>query len=144
MNELDFQATLTKSAKHLGGYGRKISSRFTVGIPDLLLAVPKFCPVLVEAKWMKDVKTGFDREVPTTGPQRETLAKYNAVIGLTWGFVIVGWFEGTRMWAACVPGDQKRIRDNQSLDEFRIERTSAVIGFALDEMFYAMGVPNLS
>lgn len=49
--EIDLQHDLINAAmKRPGGFGYKLSNRFTTGVPDLFLAVPPLRPVIVEVK----------------------------------------------------------------------------------------------
>jgi hypothetical protein len=48
--ELQEQADIKKSVRLDGGYSFKLSNRFTIGIPDLLIALPPFVPILAEVK----------------------------------------------------------------------------------------------
>ena len=64
MKELDLQTKIIDWVKDEGGYGRKLSHRFLVGIPDLLLrlSVPRSvrgAMVLAEVKLLK-VTMGYD------------------------------------------------------------------------------------
>lgn len=49
-SELYFQKQLINAAVEMDGYGQKLSNRFIVGVPDLLLQVPGWRTTLVEAK----------------------------------------------------------------------------------------------
>jgi len=40
MKELAFQSLIAKAAREVGGFAHKMSSRFLVGVPDLLLQLP--------------------------------------------------------------------------------------------------------
>lgn len=67
--ELDVQAKVCKSAKRDGGYGRKISHKFVVGIPDLLVCLPPFAPCVIEMKDLGPVTALFDRQLAVTPKQ---------------------------------------------------------------------------
>ena len=75
--ELDLQSKIWRSAKTDGGYGRKISHKFAVGIPDLLLALPPFAPCLCEVKDMSEVVDDFDRLIGITEKQTEELKRFS-------------------------------------------------------------------
>ena len=57
-NEVQWQHKIIKRVKSEGGWGRKWSSTYAVGVPDLLLAHPNFGLIAVEVKleklWVKD------------------------------------------------------------------------------------------
>lgn len=78
MKELPFQTEILRSAKKTGGYGHKISDRFKVGVPDLLVAMPNSGLVLLECKALGVVTDEFDKKTGVTAIQQETLNKYNA------------------------------------------------------------------
>lgn len=70
--ELELQRDIVKSMRADGGYGQKISSRWQVGVPDLLLghaSWPGFA--LVEVKHLGEIKKLTERRVETTQPQRD-------------------------------------------------------------------------
>ena len=69
MNELDAQRLICKSAVSGGGFAFKMSNRFLVGVPDLLVKIPQYPTMLIEVKLDKSkVKDPIDVEVtPTQG-----------------------------------------------------------------------------
>lgn len=75
--ELDLQTKILRSAKHDGGYGRKISHKFAIGIPDLLLALPPFAPCLGEVKDLGEVVDKFDVQIKITEKQTEELKRFS-------------------------------------------------------------------
>lgn len=50
MNELQFQRLTCKAVQSAGGFATKLSHRFLVGIPDLLIKLPHTAAMLVEVK----------------------------------------------------------------------------------------------
>lgn len=76
--ELDLQTKICQSAKRDGGYGKKISHKFAVGIPDLLVALPPFAPCLIEVKDMGAIATAkFDRLIGITPKQQLELSRFS-------------------------------------------------------------------
>lgn len=71
--ELDLQSQIIKSVRKDGGYGRKISHKFSVGIPDLLLGLFPFVPIIAEVKDFGVVTAKFDRQIDTTLKQEHEL-----------------------------------------------------------------------
>ena len=72
--ELLLQRNLIKATETLGGYGLKLSNRFLIGIPDLLLHVPGYSTSLIECKFTtipKLAKTPV--KVALTPLQRDTI-----------------------------------------------------------------------
>lgn len=67
--ELDVQTKVCKSARQDGGYGRKISHKFVIGIPDLLVCLPPFAPCVIEMKDLGKVVDRFDRQLAVTPKQ---------------------------------------------------------------------------
>jgi hypothetical protein len=76
--ELDLQTKICKSAKTDGGYGRKISHKFAIGIPDLLLALPPFAPCLCEVKDLGEVVDKFNQLIGVTEKQTEEMKRFSA------------------------------------------------------------------
>ena len=78
MRELAFQTEIIKSVKAAGGYGHKVSDRFKVGAPDLIIAAPKRGLILFECKSMAGIMPDkFDRHTGITAIQQEHLKRMN-------------------------------------------------------------------
>ena len=67
--ELEVQSKIIMSVRKDGGYARKASNRFMIGIPDLVIALPPFAPCMVEVKDFGVVTDDFDRKVGVTPKQ---------------------------------------------------------------------------
>lgn len=57
MKELEFQTLVRKAVEYEGGYGLKMSNRFLVGVPDLLLHLPGLPTMVMEAKFDRVTST---------------------------------------------------------------------------------------
>lgn len=68
-DELGVQTKIIKSVRQDGGYGRKMSNRFAIGVPDLLVALPPFAPCVIEVKDFGVVNDRFDRKIEVTDKQ---------------------------------------------------------------------------
>jgi len=75
--ELAVQTNIIKSVRRDGGYGRKMSNRFAIGVPDLLVALPQFAPCVIEVKDFGKVADTFDRQIETTDKQREEMKLFS-------------------------------------------------------------------
>lgn len=75
--ELDLQSKIKASARKDGGYGQKMSNRFSIGIPDLLIGLPPFVPCYAEVKDFGTVAEQFNRQVDTTPKQRLEMARFS-------------------------------------------------------------------
>ncbi len=75
--ELALQSEICKSVRAQGGYALKLSHRFIVGVPDLLICMPGYPAMLIEVKDLGVVTDKFDLKVPVTPKQREELKKFN-------------------------------------------------------------------
>jgi hypothetical protein len=94
LREIPLQSRLIEWIKDEGGYGRKLSNRFLVGIPDLLLRLGLGRRVLVvaEVKALDFVrKTPATAVLPVTPKQRDELRKFEV------GVVLVGVNLGNRL-----------------------------------------------
>lgn len=78
MNEVDHQTNIKKSVILQGGYSFKLSNRFTIGIPDLLVMLPPFVPCLAEVKDLGECVPDFDRKLDVSPKQNLELVKMNA------------------------------------------------------------------
>lgn len=79
MKEVDHQANIKLSVKAQGGYALKLSNRFTVGVPDLLIMHPLFVPCIAEVKDLKDCVPDFDRKIDVSPKQDLTMRQMNGV-----------------------------------------------------------------
>jgi hypothetical protein len=89
--ELELQRDIVKSVQGLGGYAHKRSSRFQVGISDLLISMPTMCPIVAEVKHLGEVKRPGLRAIAITDKQTEDLNRYAASQGgKAVAFILVG------------------------------------------------------
>lgn len=92
-NEADFKKVFCDSVAKQGGYTFKIAMSSVSGLPDIYCAMPGFVPVLLEAKWMKNLPLGkFKRKIPYRPLQREILSNCNRVYAdrfdyVAWGLI---------------------------------------------------------
>lgn len=75
MKEVDHQTNIKKSVILQGGYSFKLSNRFTIGIPDLLIMLSPFVPCLAEVKDLKEVVDNFDLQLDVSPKQALELKK---------------------------------------------------------------------
>jgi len=77
--EVDYQRALIEQTIDEGGHGRKLANRFVVGIPDLLLAHPRYRTSLIEVK-LVELPKHMDTKVniPITPKQRDELRRWQA------------------------------------------------------------------
>lgn len=54
-----------------------MSNRFTIGVPDLLIAIPPFVPVLAEVKDLGEVVDEFDRKLEITEKQAYEMKRFS-------------------------------------------------------------------
>ena len=72
--ELNWQHKIVKSVRMQEGYGKKWSSTYAVGVPDLILSLPDIGPFFMEVKLEHSVKDGFNRKIDVTAIQQHELA----------------------------------------------------------------------
>ncbi len=112
--ETKLQHDLIKSVKAEGGYAHKRSSRFQVGISDLLINFPGFCPVIVEVKDLGAVPAKFSRQLAVTAKQALDLQRYDEAQNLdgvqrTAAFLLVGFIWNKEHLLAYLPRTTKRL-----------------------------------
>lgn len=56
MKELDCQGLIKRAVVSRGGFCIKLSHRFIVGVPDLLVKIPGRAAMLIEVKWARAPK----------------------------------------------------------------------------------------
>lgn len=79
MKEVDHQTRIKNSVKQQGGYSFKLSNRFTIGIPDLLIMLHPFAPCLAEVKDLKEVVDNFDLQLGVTPKQNHEMKMMNQI-----------------------------------------------------------------
>lgn len=77
--ELKIQTDIVQSVRKDGGYARKMSNRFAVGVPDLLVALYPFAPCLIEVKDLGECGDTFNRQVAVTPKQRHEMGLFSKV-----------------------------------------------------------------
>jgi len=85
-DEIIWQRRIIKSIKSKGGWGRKWATQMTVGVPDLILALPHFGMFCAEVKLFQNVARGWKRKTGVTEKQRHEINRINSANGL--GLVI--------------------------------------------------------
>lgn len=113
--ELNVQTNIIKSVRRDGGYGRKMSNRFSIGIPDLLVALPPFAPCVIEVKDFGEVADKFDRKVDVTEKQAHEMKVFSEPFeAAEWGrvaFVAVALIHRGEHRLIFGPRDMHRVSD---------------------------------
>lgn len=107
-SELKFQSEIIKSLAAQGGFGMKLSHRYSSGVPDLLLT-SKFGSFLFEAKDLGEVCDKFNRLTGVTPLQQETLRRFNAASQNTAAVQLVHLVDRGERRAVVWPGNLNRI-----------------------------------
>ena len=83
MLEVELQSRLIDAAKDAGGFGKKLSSKFLVGVSDLLIQLPNFPTVLIECKCdHAPVNESTLVRVSTSPLQRKFLGDFSSAGGV--------------------------------------------------------------
>ena len=69
-NEADFKKLIKKSVTAQGGLYMSLACPVLSGIPDAYILMPGYSPILVEAKYMKDLNDTFHRSIHYTAMQK--------------------------------------------------------------------------
>lgn len=77
MDEVEHQTNIKLAVRRQGGYSFKLSNQFTIGIPDLFIALPPFVPCVAEVKDLKEVYERFDLQLQVTPKQDHELKSIN-------------------------------------------------------------------
>jgi hypothetical protein len=117
MRELNFQKRIIDLIKEEGGYGYKMSNRFKVGVPDLLIAAPMRGVVFFECKCLNVMPDAFDRQTGITPIQMDHLNRLNSTqehpVGCQLVYLIHRGEERAVVW----PGHWDRITSDYEKDE---------------------------
>lgn len=121
--ELDAQTKVCKSVKRDGGYARKISHKFVIGIPDLLVALPSFAPCVVEMKDLGRCVDKFDRKLGVTAKQALEMQRisepYEKYDNLKTACVMVAIFHRGEHRLVVVPRDVDQLDHSYECDRQR-------------------------
>lgn len=91
-NEAEFKAIFKKSIKAEKGFSLSLAAPMIAGIPDLYCTIPGYLPVLLEAKYLKNVTLKFNKKIPFSALQllwMEECSKTNpftafGLVGFKW------------------------------------------------------------
>lgn len=86
-DETDFKQAFCDAVTRLGGFTFKIAMPVMPGLPDLYCVVPGYIPVLLEAKYIRDVPEigKFKRKIPYRPLQQHYLKEAHKVVpGSSW------------------------------------------------------------
>jgi len=79
-NEAEFKSVFRASVRAQKGFTITIAAPTFSGLPDLYCIMPKYIPVLMEAKWLKDLPDkGFKRTIPFKPMQLHYIKNINKV-----------------------------------------------------------------
>lgn len=117
MNETEFKRIFKNSVKHIGGFAASMGSNLGGGTPDLYCILPIYGPILIEAKYMKDVGEKFNRKINYSPLQNIFMDGANKVHGgAVWG--LVGMRHCGELKAFLVPGYVKQL-NSEDIQSYR-------------------------
>jgi hypothetical protein len=82
-SEADFKKVIKASVRRQKGCAISLAAPMMVGLPDLFVAMPNYAPVLLEAKWLGEVKNKFNRKMNFTELQIKYIKDCNLVTSET-------------------------------------------------------------
>lgn len=113
MNETELKRIFKKSVQSIGGFAASMGSNLGGGTPDLYCILPIYGPVLIEAKFFKDVGDKFNRKINYSALQNVFMDNANNVRGgSVWG--LVGMKYRGRLVAYLVPGYLKQLNSDDA------------------------------
>ncbi len=107
--EIQLQTHIVKSVRKDGGYARKLSNRFQVGIPDLIISMPSFAPCFAEVKDFGEVKGEFDRDIGLTEKQAHELTKISKSQIYPIAMVLIGFTQAKKHYLMYLPHTARRV-----------------------------------
>lgn len=125
--ELNLQGEVMLSVRKDGGYCRKLASKYTTGIPDLLVGLYPFVPHFAEVKDLGPVPDVFSRKIMATPRQYEEMRRMNLAYEPNMravtqkhqaALLLVGWTWGHDRWLAALPYDTHHV----TADVYAIKR----------------------
>lgn len=127
--ELILQREIIQSVRKDGGWGRKLSHRTLVGLPDLALVLWPYVPVLAEVKdlGVRPNSRDFTVKLIVSEKQRHELLAYDAAINTPResnslidirkrhaAVLLVGWAWGGARWLAMLPPDATHLSSEEA------------------------------
>ena len=110
MNETEFKKKFKDSVRQSGGFAASLTGS-TIGgggLPDMYVIVPGFNPMLIEAKFIKDVGEKFTRKIDYSPLQKQFMLEANKVHNhATYG--LVGLRKNNKTYAVIVPHNIEKI-----------------------------------
>ncbi len=117
-NETQFKRIFRDSVEKIGGFAFPISMSIMNGLPDLYCVIPGHIPVLLEAKWLKDIPEcgKFKRKTPYRPLQRDYLKNSIKVAkGSAW--CLMGIDCGEKKFCGFIHPDIEVITDAFTIDQ---------------------------
>ncbi len=140
-SEADFKKHFKASVRAQGGFSISLAAPMMPGLPDIYCVMPGFAPVLLEAKWLKEVPDKFKRTLRFTEMQKMYLRSCNKVLkGSAHGLVGLKW-KG-KIWALIV--DTNTILTHDHINEHCACISKQSEYFMVKEFFYLNGVPKMN
>lgn len=94
-NEAEFKTLIKKSVSRQKGYSMSLAAPMLAGIPDLYIVMPSYIPILLECKWLGEIKREKFSRTPQFSPMQINFLKschdispYSAMGGI--GFIYDG------------------------------------------------------
>ena len=69
-NEAEFKTLIKKSVTWQKGYSISLAAPMLAGIPDLYIVMPSYIPILLEAKWLGEIKREKFSRTPQFSPMQ--------------------------------------------------------------------------
>jgi len=135
-NEAEFKTAFKKSVKAQGGFSISLAAPMVSGVPDLYVIMPRFTPVLLEAKWLGEVPIGFDKKIKATKLQQMTLDECNKV-HFNSALYLVGYKLEKKIWACLVIHNCGYVSENW----IRVEYINK--SFDVKYLFLGIGVTRI-
>lgn len=101
-NEAEFKSLIKKSISSQKGYSISLAAPMLSGIPDLYCVMPSYIPVLLEAKFLGEIKRSlFTRKIPFS-PMQELFLKSCHEVSPFSAMGIIGFIYEDQLYAALV------------------------------------------
>ncbi len=140
-DEASFKRVFKKSVKAQGGHSISLSAPMLAGIPDLYVVMPGYMPVLIEAKFFKDLpETQFKRKIPFTDMQKIWIRDCHNVVNYT-AMGLVGYKIGKSVYATLKPYDCDKFDTLTENDPYTVRLTDGL--FDVSMLFEFIPIPHI-
>jgi hypothetical protein len=138
-SEAEFKTAFKRSVKAQGGFALSLAAPMLPGIPDLYVIMQGYAPLLLEAKWFKELDKESSRKIPYTPLQKGYLKAICNVADYT-AMGLLGWKQNNDYYCALVHPDREYFTPSEV---YRYSVVAKKRIFNIEELFSLQLIPEI-